>query len=311
MTPQDMRQIFPDTMLEVGVKDKNLVILVGDIGHFALQPFAQSCPGRYFNVGILEPTIVSMAAGISSIGLHPVVHTIAPFLIERSFEQIKLDFCYQNLGGNLVSAGSAFEYSTLGCTHHTYSDIALINSLPNTEIIYPASPVELNTLFKQTYSSDKLTYMRMTRQPHGVIFNEDQVIFGKGILVREGSDVTLVATGPQLRTAIESVPILESIGLSAEILYYPTLKPFDKELVVSSASKTKKIVTIEEHAKYGGLGDYVLHAVFGIEGIKFDAIHLPEKFLRSYGTYEEHCKGLGFTAENLVNKVNNICGVPF
>ena len=232
MTPQDMRQIFPDTMLEIGVKDENLVVLVGDIGHFALQPFAQSCPGRYYNVRILEPTMVSMAAGMSSVGLHPVVHTIAPFLIERSFEQIKLDFCYQNLGGNLVSAGSAFEYSTLGGSHHTYGDIALINSLPGTEIIYPASPVELHALFKQTYSNDKLPYMRMTSKPHRVVFSDDQVSLGKGILVREGSDVTLVATGPQLRTAMDSVSILESIGLSAEILYYPTLKPFDEEVVV-------------------------------------------------------------------------------
>ncbi|MFQ5737780.1 MAG: hypothetical protein ACE5JX_02125, partial [Acidobacteriota bacterium] len=103
MTPKSIRRQFADTMLAVGREDSNLVVLVGDISHFILQPFAQTCPGRYYNVGICEPTIVSMAAGLAKVGYTPVVHTIAPFLIERSFEQIKLDFCYQQLGGNLVT----------------------------------------------------------------------------------------------------------------------------------------------------------------------------------------------------------------
>lgn len=98
-----IRQQFADTMLEVGQNDPNLVVLLGDISHFILQPFAKACPGRYYNVGICEPTIVSMAAGLAKVGFYPVVHTIAPFIVERSFEQIKLDFCYQQLDGNLVT----------------------------------------------------------------------------------------------------------------------------------------------------------------------------------------------------------------
>ena len=124
-----LRETFARTMLEVGQEDDKLVVLVGDIGHFALQPFARACPGRYYNVGILEPTIVSMSAGLAHAGLYPVAHTIAPFLIERSFEQIKLDFCYQGFGGTLITVGSAFDYSTLGCSHHCYDDFALIGSL--------------------------------------------------------------------------------------------------------------------------------------------------------------------------------------
>ena len=141
---QAMKDAFSNTMLEVRLQDDRLVMLVGDISHFALRPFAKSCPGRFYNVGILEPTIVSMAAGLANVGLLPVAHTIAPFLIERSFEQIKLDFCYQDLGGTLISVGSAFDYTTLGCTHHCYTDMALIGALPGTEIVYPATPRELN-----------------------------------------------------------------------------------------------------------------------------------------------------------------------
>jgi len=100
---KSIRQQFADTMLDVGKEDPNLAVLVGDISHFILQPFAQACPGRYYNVGICEQTILSMAAGMSKIGFHPVVHTIAPFLIERGFEQIKLDFCYQKIPGNIIT----------------------------------------------------------------------------------------------------------------------------------------------------------------------------------------------------------------
>ena len=153
-----MRQQFADTMLEVGQADPKLSVLIGDISHFILQPFAKACPGRFYNVGICEPTIISMAAGLSKTGLHPVVHTIAPFIIERSFEQIKLDFCYQGLSGNIVTVGSAFDYANLGCTHHCYDDFALIKSLPRTQIIYPASCAEFDLLFRQTYRNDHLTY---------------------------------------------------------------------------------------------------------------------------------------------------------
>src|SRR3989338_7123572 len=113
---KELRQEFADTLLEVGKADEDLVVLVGDISHFKLVPFAKECPGRYYNIGICEPTMVNMAAGLSLLGFHPVVHTIAPFIVERSYEQIKLDFGYQKLVLNIMTVGSAFDYSTLGCT---------------------------------------------------------------------------------------------------------------------------------------------------------------------------------------------------
>jgi transketolase len=306
---QDLRSAFPDTILEVGKEDSNLVVLVGDIGHFALQPFAEACPGRYYNVGILEPTIISMAAGMASVGLYPVVHTIAPFLIERSFEQLKLDFCYQELGGTLMSVGSAFEYSTLGGTHHTYDDIALVRSLPGSEVIYPASPKELNLLFKQTYANGNLTYIRMTRQDHGVDFSDDKIQFGKGILVKEGCDITLIAAGPQLKNIMGSLELLSNAGIDAEILYYPTLKPFDAELARQSINKTKRVLTVEEHIELGGLGDQVLRAIQGIDGVSMDNLCIPDHFLRNYGTYQEHCEKLGFTPQNITNMALKLCNM--
>ena len=305
---QAMKDAFADTMLEVGRHDERLVVLVGDISHFALQPFAKACPGRYYNAGILEPTIVSMAAGLANVGLLPVAHTITPFLIERSYEQIKLDFCYQGLGGTLISVGSAFDYSTLGCTHHSYADMALIGALPGTEIIYPESPQELNLLFKQTYSNGRLTYIRMARHSHSVALDVGQVRFGKGILVKEGGDLTIVATGPQLETAVRSLPLLRDAGIDAEIVYITTVKPLDEEMLRVSAGKTKRVLVIEEHARNGGLSDAVLRVVCQVSTVKFDSIHIPDVFLRNYGTYEQHCETLGFTPAGVAERARQLSG---
>jgi transketolase len=295
-------------MLEMGAAEPRLVVLVGDISHFALQPFASACPGRFFNVGILEPTIVNMAAGLSIAGLLPVVHTIAPFLIERSLEQIKLDFCYQELGGTLISVGSAFDYSGLGCSHHCYNDLGLIKALPNTVVIYPASPIEFTALFRQTLGNGKLTYFRLPGSKHGVELPAEAVALGKGIRVKEGRDVTLLASGPQLKTAMAAVPVLRVQGIEAEVLYFPTLKPFDEALVRASAAKTGRLVAIEEHSRYGGLGDDVLRVASEIPGVRVRSIHIPDRFQRGYGQYQEHLQALGFTPENIVSECIKLQG---
>jgi len=298
-----MRNTFADTMLEIGREDPNLVVLVGDISHFALQPFAHACPGRFYNVGILESTIISMAAGLASVNLNPVVHTIAPFIIERGFEQIKLDFCYQNLGGTLISVGSAFDYAQLGCTHHCYDDIALIKSLPNTEIVYPAMPNEFRQLFKQTCTNNKLTYFRLPGAKHEQIISDEDLMLGKGILIKSGRDVTLIGAGPQLKTVINSVSLLNDNGIDAEVLYFPTIKPIDTDLIRESLKKTKHVLVVEEHSKYGGLGDEVLRTGSELEGIKYSFLNIPNEFLRGYGDYQEHCQELGFTPQSVCHRV--------
>ena len=189
---KEMRQEFSDMLLEVGMSDPNLVVLVGDISHFRLIPFAQACPGRYYNVGICEQTIVNMAAGLAMTGFFPVVHTIAPFLVERAYEQIKLDLCYQKIGANILTVGSAFDYSTLGCTHHCYTDFALLKPLPDIEILFPASSIELNTLFKQTYNNGKVTYIRIPKCSHEHAFEPKELKVGKGIKVKKGKDLSLI-----------------------------------------------------------------------------------------------------------------------
>ena len=302
-----MRRTFAKTMLDVGREDDQLVVLVGDISHFALQPFAQACPGRFFNVGILEPTIVNMAAGLAHVGLFPVVHTITPFLIERSFEQIKLDFCYQKLGGTLISVGSAFDYSGLGCSHHCYDDFALIKALPGTEVVYPAMPAEFVALFRETYRNGRLTYFRLPEATHGCDLSVASMKLGQGIVVRQGESVTILAIGPQLSTAMKAAPVLESRGIRPEVLYFPTIKPFDSQLLASSVAKTKRLAVIEEHGPSGGVSEDALKSILGIDGVRVSLLTIPNEFQRGYGTYSQHLAACGLTPENLVAKITELC----
>ncbi len=298
-----IRQEFADTMLEVGLNDPNLIVLIGDISHFILQPFAKACPGRFYNIGICEPTMVNMAAGLSKVGFFPVVHTITPFIVERSFEQIKDDFGYQRLGVNLITVGSAFDYSSLGCTHHCYDDFAILKNVERMQIVNPASPMEFNTLFKKTYNNGRPTYFRLPVAQHGVDFKRGQIILGKGIKVKNGEDLTIVAIGPQLKTAMEAVVLLESIGINVEVIYIHTVLPFDEKLVSKSLSKTKKCLVIEEHGKYGGVFDDVLRSSKNLGNVKYASLNVGDKFIHEYGSYEKHCRRLGLSAEGIVKKV--------
>ena len=302
-----MRNTFTDTMLEVGKIDSKLVVLVGDISHFALQPFAKACPGRFYNIGICEPTIISMAAGLSHAGMYPVAHTIAPFIVERGFEQIKMDFCYQSLGGTLITVGSAFDYSGLGCSHFCYDDIALIKALPETQVIYPAMPKEFNLLFKDTYANGKLTYFRLPAHKHHIDISEDQIYLGKGVLIQSGRDITIIAAGSQLKTVIDSLPVLDQLGIKPEVIYLHTIKPFDYDLVRISVAKTNKYLVLEEHTQFGGVADEVMRAVKGLDNIKSEIINIPDCFIHGYGSYYDHCNAIGLTSENVINKVKKLC----
>jgi len=298
------RQQFADTMLTLGQVDDRLVVMVGDIGHGILKPFAQACQGRYYNIGILEPTMVSMGAGLAATGLYPVIHTIAPFMIERAFEQIKLDFCYHQLPGNIVTVGSAFDYSNLGCTHHCYGDFALLKTLQRTEICFPSSAIEFDALFKQAYKNDQLTIYRIAGHSHEFEFRSEDIIFGKAIRISEGTDLTLIATGPHLKTAIIAGEKLTSRNIKTEIIYVHTIRPLDEDLIRASAEKTRKVVVIEEHMRSGGLGDDVLRSIYDIAGIKFHSISIPDTFVTGYGTYEQLSESCGLTSEAIIQATN-------
>ena len=300
-----IRQEFADTMIEVGEIDKDLVVMVGDISHGILQPFAKKFPGRYYNIGICEPTIVNMAAGLSKLNLTPVVHTIAPFITERAYEQIKLDFGYQELPINIVSVGGSFDYAQLGCSHHCYTDVSLLCHFKRGNVVIPGSALEFNLLFKEIYKNGMINYFRMPEVPHGIDFETGEIKFGKGIKVREGTDVTVVTTGTQLRNAIKAAETLNLEGISVEVLYFHTIKPFEGELLRESLKKTKHLVSVEELSAHDGLFNICLRNTYELPEIKYSQLAV-EDFIHGYGTYEEVCERVGLSPSGIVTSVKSI-----
>lgn len=300
-----LRQVFAETMHEIGSSDRNMIVMVGDISHGILQPFAKENPDRYFNIGICEPAMVNLAAGFSKVGLNPVVHTIAPFLTERAYEQIKLDFGYQKLNLNLVSVGGSFDYSQLGCSHHCYSDVSLISHLKRGSVVIPGSPIEFEKIFKQIYQDDSINYFRLPEYPHGYEINEDEINFGECVKIKEGSDITIAVTGTQLKNAISVSEKLGEEGMSIEILYFHTIKPFDHQSLRQSVKKTKKLVSLEELSAHDGIFNLCLRSCIGIDGVKYKQMAIDD-FIHGYGSYEDLCKKAGLSDNDLERNIREL-----
>lgn len=299
---KNIRQEFADTMLEIGKKDKALTVMVGDISHGILQEFANKCKNQYINLGILEPTMISMGAGFSKIGLNPVLHTISPFIIERSFEQIKLDFCYHKLSGNLITVGGAFDYSNLGCSHHCYGDFSLMKTLPHVNIFNPASAIEFNELFKQNYKSKKLNYFRLSGNNHGYKFNRNEIKTGKPIKILDGKDLTILVVGSQLKNCIKVVKKLKENKIKCDLFYFHSIRPLDLGNIKKSINKNKRVVVVEEHIASGGLYEDILKNFYKITNSDFLHICIKE-FITGYGTYDDLCKEAGLDYKSIYKKI--------
>lgn len=293
-----IRQEFADQMLKLGSKDKSIVVLVGDISHGILQPFAKKNQDRYYNIGICEQSIVNMAAGLSKVGLNPIVHTIAPFITERAYEQIKLDFGYQRQNVNLITVGGSFDYSKLGCSHHCYTDVSLISHLKNSNIVIPGSSKEFEILFKSIYKKKKINYFRIPEYSHDVFFSEKKIKFGKSITVQKGNDITIATTGTTLKNVLAASKLLNKIGYRAEIIYFHTIKPFDYSSIKKSVKKTKCLLSVEELSSHDGIYNQCLKSVVDLNNISTYQLAVDD-FIHNYGTYEELCEKVGLGIKNI------------
>ncbi len=290
-----MRKQFVKTVEAFLESDKRLVLLLGDIGVFGFRRASELYPERVYNIGILEQATVSLAAGLALDGLIPVVHTIAPFLIERSLEQLKIDFCYQNLGGNFISVGASYDYAALGCTHHCPGDVGILINLPGMEIVLPGTAEEFNLLFRQAYSNGKPTYYRLSERKNT---NGYDVEFGKAIVVKKGKYATVVAVGPALK------PVLEATDdLDVTILYYTTVIPFDGD-TLKEHNVSSKIILCEPYYQ-GVLLTYIINVLWP-KPVLIDCIGVPHRFLTDYGHAEEHDEFIGLNAGNIRGRIIRI-----
>jgi transketolase len=288
-----MRKQFVKTVESLMRNNKETVLLLGDIGVFGFQKCFAEFTERVYNIGILEQATVSLASGLAKSGLVPIVHTIAPFLIERSYEQLKLDFGYQRHGGNFVSVGASYDYAALGCTHHCPADVSVLLNIPGMEIVVPGTAREFDQLFHQAYANGRPTYFRLSEREN---LKSYDVEFGKANLIKKGKLATVVAVGPTLQNVILAVE-----NLDVTVLYYTSLQPFDHEMLQKNFENSNKVFVVEPFYA-GTLASEVLQTV-GSRPIALDFVGIPKKFLNNYGSAEDHDKHIGLTAENIKSRL--------
>ena len=285
---ETMRDQMARTLEDLMSQDPRLALICADISMSQLKGDFHAHPERCFNVGIMEQTMVGVAAGLAMEGFIPVAHSITPFVVERPFEQLKDDFCYQRLGGNFISIGASYDYSTEGMTHHGPGDVGILRMLPGMRIVVPGAPAEFATLFRAAYADGAPTYWRLSARRNA----EDRPVrFGQLDVVRRGTRATVVAVGPMLDATLAAVA-----DLDVTVLYCATIAPLDAETLRTHAT-TGEIVLVEPYYAGTLVSDVV--AALRDRAVRAEAIGVPREPLTRYGTPEQHDAELGLTPEGI------------
>jgi len=299
-----MRTALVNTLIGLAEKDKNIYLLVGDLGFSVWEGFREKFPERFINCGVAEQSMMGIAAGLALSGKKPYVYSIIPFVTMRCFEQIRNDVCYQNLDVKIIGVGSGLAYSYLGATHHAIEDIAILRALPNMTILSPADSVESRALTLESYQTKDPTYIRLNRGGESQVHQDGSNIkLGEPAVLEEGKDGVLVATGVFVDLAKRIAEKLKEEGKEFKVISLHTLKPIKKELLLAEIGEREKIFTLEEHNIIGGLGSALAEILMeaGYKG-KFQRIGIPDQYPKKAGgvDYLRECFGL---AEEEVLKI--------
>lgn len=259
----DCRDTSAATLVELARADDRVVALCNDsVGSSKLTEFATEFPDRLVDVGIAEQNLVGVAAGLANGGMIPFVHAASCFLTARALEQIKVDAAYSGYNIKFVGVSSGMAYGELGPTHHSIEDIAWLRAIADLAIVVPADPVEHATALRAAHRYDGPVFIRTSRMPVPDVHPEDyRFVFGTAPVLRDGSDVTVIANGTQVATALAAAESLAAEGIEARVLNMSSIAPFDRDAIVAAAEETGAIVTIEEATIRGGLGGLVAETV--------------------------------------------------
>ncbi len=286
-----MRAVFPKFIEKELKRNKKIFTILGDIGVHGFRNVFKNYRNNILNIGILEQSMVGFSAGLAIEKKIPFIHTIAPFLINRCFEQIKIDLCYQNLNVNIVSVGASIDYAALGSTHHCPEDISLLNQLPNISIYVPGNEYEILKLF-QLYKNKGPKYFRMSSQNHNT---KIQISDGAG-LIKKGKKGLIIVIGPALRFIEKYVNQFD-----ANIVYLNRVKPINKKILRKYYKN--KIIIIQDF-NIGSITNDIL-SIFKNKIIKLEEIGFPKKFFLNYGTSMQHYKSLNLDKKKISRKVLN------
>lgn len=254
------RDSYGNALVELGKKHENLVVLDADLaGATKTGVFKKEFPDRFFDSGIAESDMIGIAAGLAAAGMVPFASSFAMFAAGRAFEQVRNSVGYPHLNVKIGATHAGISVGEDGATHQCCEDIALMRTIPGMTVIVPSDDVEAKAAVEAAYELDGPVYLRFGRLACPVINDNAGYKFeiGKGIILKEGTDLTIVATGLEVGFALEAAEKLAADGVNAEVINIHTIKPLDEELILASAKKTGKVVTVEEHSVIGGLGSAV------------------------------------------------------
>lgn len=284
--PDTMRDRMGQVINDLIESDPQSALVLAAISANLFREALVRHPARVVNVGIMEQTAVSLAAGLALEGFHPILHSIAPFVTERPFEQIKDDFCYQGLGATIISIGASYDYGTDGMTHHGPADVPALKVLPRMQVCVPGTADEFETLLRQTYNNGEPTYIRTSVQENRT---SRPVDFGQLHVEQEGSAGVVVAVGPMLERTLEAVARLD-----LTVLYATTVVPFDGETLRNAVANAAPNVIVVEPYYQGALVPEIAHALKDIP-TRIEAIGVPRRVLERYGSAEQHDDDLGLS----------------
>ena len=294
----NMREQFVATTHELVTHNEKVSVLLGGISVASFHDLIEEFPYRVFDAGICEQAIISSAAGMSIAGLIPIVHTIAPFLVERAFEQLKIDFGYQEQRGNFVTTGASLDYSSFGATHQCPADVNSLIQIPGFQIVVPGTADEFHSLFMQSYDNAYPTYLRTSRDVNAQSYD---VSLGKANVIKTGGKATIIAIGPLLDMVLEATK-----DIDVTVLYYTSVKPFDYEALQKHVSDGK--ILICEPFYTGGVLEDIIKALDG-ERLLIKEIGIPHVFPSHYGYTRDHYKEFGITVDSIkatiVNMISN------
>jgi len=296
-----MRDAFNTELNRLASEDENILLLTADIGFQVFDEFRRNYPDRFYNVGVAETNMIGMATGLALSKKKPFVYTIIPFLTMRAFEQIRTDVCIMNQPVKIVGVGGGVAYGTLGPTHHSLVDLAILRTLPNMTVVTPCDPIETMLATRASIDHNGPIYIRLGKNGEPIIHkNEYEFVIGKSVELLSGNDAVIISCGFVTNVALDTARSLSDDGINIGVLNMHTLKPIDTSAIIDIADKTNLILTVEEHNIIGGLGSAVAE-VLSENGC--NALHkrigIRDNFCYGVGSQDFHLEKNGISVSNI------------
>lgn len=297
-----MRDVFGNALLELGEENDKVVVLTADLSRPANTiPFADKFPERFYNVGIAEQNLMGIASGLANAGMIPFPATLAIFASTRACEQIRTSIAYPKLNVKVVGSYAGLSAESNGSTHFSLEDIAIIRSIPNMTVLVPSDCISTREAVFAASSHEGPVYIRICKGVVPDIHHKDwKFEIGKGCVLKEGNQVSIIATGTMVFKAIKAADKLSDMGISAQVIEIHTIKPIDRNLIINAAKTTGCFVTVEEHSIIGGLGSAVSEVVTNEFPVPIVKVGVNDSFAES-GSFDDLCTKYGLAEENIIN----------